>query len=62
MYIEVTKEEEKVFEGLADDFLEMFNYDSELEEILSQIDNQKIGYDKVYDCYSIEKIFNENIY
>ena len=62
MYIEVTKEEEKVFEGFADDFLEMFNYDSELEEILSQIDNQKIGYDKAYDCYSIEKIFNENIY
>ena len=61
MCIEVTNNDnnESIFTGLADDFLELNNYDSELEEILSNLDNHRIGHISNFDDYIIEKIYSE---
>ena len=61
MCIEVTNNDnnEPIFIGLADDFLESYNYDSELEEILSNLDNYRAGYISNFDDYIIEKIYSE---
>lgn len=60
-------DDEMIFEGEAEDFLEVNDYDSEIEYALNELDRKRVG-DSVKirgnqsDCFEIEKIEAELIY
>lgn len=66
MKIEVLKNNKPMFEGEADELLEAFNYDLELEELLNELDIRDIGSSFKMDIFgyelNIEKLADENIY
>lgn len=61
MKIEVTTDNEVLFNGDADDFLEANDYDEELEELLNELNNEEEGvvfifYGNQGTEYEIEKL------
>ena len=56
MYIKVfNNEEEIIFSGDSEDFLDENNWDEELEELLSELDTNKTIKVVKYHNYTIEK-------
>ena len=57
MYIKVfNNEDEIIFSGDSEDFLDENNWDEELEELLSELDTNKTIKVVKYHNYTIEKV------
>lgn len=66
MYIKVKNDGELVFKGVAEQFLEINDYDEEMIEILNELDQNEIGtktniYGNFGDVFEVEKVEDEEL-
>lgn len=67
MKIRVEFDNEDIFEGDCEEFLEVNEYDEELEEFLNNLENYEIGTQKIYYGnqameYIIEKLEDDSLW